>query len=214
MRNCAAGARVSPACAGSNLLEVSFAGRGEPAGDADVALVGAVANQVYTLNLADAKVTAEGLTPLTQMHHLAWLHLERATIDDDALAHLSGLKELEYLNLYGTPITDAGLKHLSALPRLAKLYLWQTKVSYEAATELERTIPGLVFNLGYDHPVVVRRRLTQERDEAQQHLAEVTEEVAKLERQLEQSKQDVETTKTQLEKLEQELKAATPGSKP
>ena len=210
----AAGRGVSPVCAGSNLLEVSFAGRGEPAGDADVALLGAVANQVYTLNLADAKVTATGLAPLAQMQHLAWLHLERATIDDDALAHLSGLKELEYLNLYGTPITDAGLKHLSALPRLAKLYLWQTKVSYEAATELEKTIPGLVFNLGYDHPVVVRRRLTQERDEAQQHLAEVTEEVAKLKRQLEQSKQDVETTKTQLEKLEQELKAATPGSKP
>lgn len=210
----AAGARVSPLYADSNLLDISFAGRGEPAGDVEVALAGAVAEQVYMLNLADAKLSAAGLAPLAAMHHLAWLHLERATIDDDALAPMKDLKELEYLNLYGTPITDAGLKHLSGLPRLAKLYLWQTKVSYDGATELEKSIPGLVFNLGYDHPVVVRKRLTRQRDEAKQHLAEATKEVEKLQHQLDQSKQDVETTKAQLDQVENELKAATSDAKP
>lgn len=210
----AAGARVSPLFAGSNLLEVSFAGRGEPAGDAEVALVGGVAEQVYTLNLAGAKVTPGGMAPLAAMPHLAWLHLERASIDDEALAHVSGLKELEYLNLYGTPITDAGLKHLSKLPRLGRLYLWQTKVSYDAATSLEQAIPGLIVNLGYDHPVVAQKRLAQELERAQKQLDAAKAHVAELERQLTQSKEAVETGTKQLDTIEKELKAVAPESGP
>jgi mono/diheme cytochrome c family protein len=209
-----AGARVTPLFAGSNLLEISFAGRSEPAGDAEVALLSAVAEQVHSLNLADAKLSSAGLAPLSAMPHLAWLHLERATIDDAALAHLSELQQLEYLNLYGTPIGDAGLKHLSKLPRLVKLYLWQTKVSYDAATSLEQATPGLVANLGYDHPVVAQKRLIKEREQAQKRLDDVKSQVAELEKQLAQSKDAVEAGTKQLEAIEKELKAVAPASEP
>ena len=209
----AAGARVTPLFAGSNLLEVSFAGRGEPAGDADVALLADVAEQVYTLNLADAKLSAAGLAPLSGMKHLAWLHLERAVIDDDALAHVSGLEQLEYLNLYGTPITDASLSHLSGLQHLSKLYLWQTKVSYDAAMSLEKAIPGLAVNLGYDHPVVARNRLTKELDDAKQQVDAAKADVAKLELQLERSKKDVEANAARVIEIDKALKALdTPAS--
>ncbi len=207
----AAGARVAPLFAGSNLLDVSFAGRGEPAGDDDMVLLQGVAEQVYTLNLANAHTNAAGLSPLAQMPHLAWLHLEHATIDDAALAHLSQLSELEYLNLYGTPITDAGLQHLSKLPRLARLYLWQTKASYDAAMSLEQSIPGLVVNLGFDHPVVARNRLTKERDDAQQQVESAKADVARMELELERSKKSVETGTARLGEIEKELKALAPA---
>jgi hypothetical protein len=129
----AAGAQVMPLFAGSNLLQVSFAHRGEPAGDADLALLAGVADQVYALNLADAKPTDAGLAPLAAMKNLSALHLERSAVTDAGLAHFAGLERLEYLNLFGTSISDAGLTHLAALKHLRRLYLWQTKASYDAA---------------------------------------------------------------------------------
>lgn len=203
----AAGARVTPLFAGSNLLEVSFAGRGDPAGDTDVALLADVAEQVYSLNLADGKLSAAGLAPLAAMKHLARLHLENAAIDDDALVHLNGCTELVYLNLYGTPISDAGLRHLSGSKHLTKLYLWQTKVSYDAAMSLEKAIPGLVVNLGYDHPVVARNRLTKQLEEAKKHAAAAKADAATLERQLERAKKDSESSASRVAEIENELKA-------
>jgi mono/diheme cytochrome c family protein len=203
----AAGARVTPLFAGSNLLEISFAPRGEPVGDPDVALLADVAEQVYALNLADAKISAAGLAPLAGMKHLARLHLERAAIDDGALAHVNGLGQLEYLNLYGTSITDAGLKHLSGLPRLVKLYLWQTKVSYDAAMSLEKEIPGLIVNLGFDHPVVARKRLTKELEDAKKQVDAAKADVTKIEQQLERSKKDAEASAARVTEIEKDLKA-------
>ena len=45
----AAGAQVMPLFADSSLLQVSFAHRSEPAGDAEIALLAGVADQVYAL---------------------------------------------------------------------------------------------------------------------------------------------------------------------
>jgi mono/diheme cytochrome c family protein len=203
----AAGARVTPLFAGSNLLDVSFAGRSEPAGDAEVALLAEVAEQVHTLNLANAKASAAGLAPLANLKNLAQLHLEHAAIDDAAFPHLSKLERLEYLNVYGTPITDAGVSQLAGLPHLARLYLWQTKVSYDAAMSLEKSIPGLVVNLGYDHPVVARNRLTKELEGAKQHLETAKAELTKLETQLDRSKKDVEAGAARIAEIEKELAA-------
>jgi mono/diheme cytochrome c family protein len=208
----AAGARVTPLFAGSNLLEVSFAAQGEPAADADVAEMSGVAEQVYTLNLANAKITAAGLAPLAGLKHLTALHLEHSTIDDEAIRHLSGLASLEYLNLYGTSISDAGLEHLKELKQLRNLYLWQTKVSYDAAMSLEKEIPGLVVNLGYDHPVVARQRLTKELDDAKKLLETEKADVTKLEDELTRTKKGVEERTARIGEIEKELKGlAAPG---
>lgn len=203
----AAGARVAPLCAGSHLLDVSFAGKGTPPGDAEVALLADVAEQVYMLNLADAKVSAAGLAPLATLKNLAWLHLERASASDDSLALVGGLAQLRYLNLYGTPITDNGLKHLERLRHLERLYLWQTKVSYDAAMSLEQTMPGLIVNLGFDHPEVVRRRLAKELEAAKKQLAAAKAETVKLEQQLKDAQTAVEAATTQLGDIEKQFKA-------
>lgn len=201
----AAGARVMPLFAGSNLLDVSFAPRSEPTGDAEVALLAEVADQVYSLNLAKSKVSADGLAPLQKLKNLSQLHLELAQIDDAAIPHLGKLERLEYLNLYGTPITDANIKQLAALKHLARLYLWQTKVSYDAAMSLEKDIPGLVVNLGFDHPVIARNRLTKELESAKKQLEVVKADQAKFEAELERSKKEVETNAARVADIEKQL---------
>jgi len=206
----AANVQVMPLFAGSSLLQVSFSHRDEPAGDAEVALLTGVADQVYVLNLAGSKVTDAGLAPLASLKNLSALHLELSSITDVGLAHLTGLGGLEYLNLYGTGITDAGLKHLSGLKRLQKLYLWQTKASYDAAMALEKDTPGLMVNLGYNHPVVAKNRLTKEIEVAKKQAEEAKAEAAKVEQQLQAAKTNVEAVDSRVAEIEKQLKALEP----
>jgi hypothetical protein len=125
---------------------------------------------VYALNLAESKSTDGGLAPLAALKNLSALHLERSAVTDAGLAHVSGLANLQYLNLYGTAITDEGLKHLAGLKHLQRLYLWQTKASYDAAMAMEKEIPGLMVNLGYDHPVVMKMRLTKDLESVKKYV--------------------------------------------
>lgn len=211
----AAGARVTPLFAGSNLLEVSFAGRSEPVGDAEVALLADVAEQVYALNLADAKLSDSGLAPLADLKNLAWLHLERSDVTDVGLEPIAKLPRLEYLNLYGTGIGDAGLAHMAGLKHLGRLYLWQTKVSYDRAMGLERDIPGLIVNLGFDHPEVVKHRLTGELETARKQAEAAASEATEAKTRLEQAEKNQESTAarvTELEKQLQELASPSEGS--
>lgn len=204
----AAGAQVMPLFADSALLQVSFAHRSEPAGDAEVALLAGVADQVYALNLADTKVTDAGLAPLAALKNVSALHLERSSVTDAGLAHLAALVNLQYLNLYGTGITDAGLAHVKGLKHLRRLYLWQTKVSYDAAMGLEEDTPGLMVNLGYDHPVVVKMRLTKELELVKKQAEEAKAEEAKAQQQLEGAKKNAEAVNARLAEIEKQLKEA------
>jgi hypothetical protein len=202
----AAGAQVLPLFADSSLLQVSFAHRSEPAGDAEIALLAGVADQVYALNLADAKATDDGWASLEVLKNLATLHLERSSVTDAGLAHLAPLSNLQYLNLYGTGITDEGLKHLAGLKHLQRLYLWQTKVSYDAAMAMEKDIAGLIVNLGYDHPVVAKMRLTKELEQVKKQAEDAKSEQAKAEQALEGAKKNAEAVNTRLSDIEKQLK--------
>ncbi len=201
------GARVAPLCAGSNLLVISFAGKGEPAGDTDVTLLSDMADQIYSLNLADAKLSPAGLTPLAAMHHLNALHLERSNVTDGGLAPLNGLTELQYLNLYGTRVTDEGLNHLKRITHLQRLYLWQSKVSYDAAASLEHGIPGLIVNLGFDHPEVARRRLANELESAKKQFEAAKAETVKVEQRLKDAQKEVEAAAARVSDTEKQLQA-------
>ena len=201
------GAQVLPLFAGSPLLQVSFALGSEPASDENVALLSEVAEQVYSLNLAGAKVTDAGLGILAQLKNLSHLHLENSAVTDAGIAHLAQLASLQYLNLYGTNITDAGLKQLEGLANLRKLYLWQTKVSYDVAMALEEKIPGLKVNLGFDHPVVVRKRLTKELERTTKQIEETTASEGKLAKQLEEVKKQKEVVQKRLDEINRELAA-------
>jgi hypothetical protein len=206
----AAGAQVLPLFADSSLLQVSFAHRGEPAGDAEIALLTGVADQVYALNLADAKPTDAGMETLALLKNLATLHLERSSVTDAGLAHLAGLSSLQYLNLYGTGITDEGLKHLAGLKHLERLYLWQTKATYDVAMAMEKDIPGLIVNLGYDHPVVAKMRLTKELEQVKKQAEDAKAEQAKAEQALEGAKKNAEAVNARLADIEKQLKELAP----
>jgi hypothetical protein len=202
----AAGAQVMPLFAESSLLQVSFANRGEPAGDAEVALLTGVAEQLYALNLADSKPTDAGLAPLANLKNLSVLHLERSAVTDAGLAHVAGLQNLQYLNLFGTAISDEGLKHLAGLKNLRRLYLWQTKASYDIAMAMEKATPGLIVNLGYNHPMVVRVRLTKEIEVVKKHSEEAKADELKAQQQFEAAKKNAETVNARLAEIEKQLK--------
>jgi hypothetical protein len=110
--------------------------------------------------------------------------------------------------VYGTGITDEGLKHLAGLKHLQRLYLWQTKASYDAAMAMEKNIPGLLVNLGYDHPVVVKMRLTKELDQIKKQAEEAKAEEAKAQQQLEAAKKNAEMVNGRLAEIEKQLKEA------
>ena len=209
-----AGAQVMPLFAESPLLQVSFALSSEPSNDTSVALLSAAAEQVYSLNLASSKATDEGLKILSQLKNLTSLHLENSTVTDAGLAQVAQLSRLQYLNLYGTGITDAGLAHLEGLSHLKNLYLWKTKVSYDTAMALQEKIPGLEVNLGFDHPVVMRKRLTKELERTKKQAEEAKANEEKLAKELETAKKQKEAVQKQLDEINKELAELDGGEKP
>jgi len=210
----ASGAQVTALFAGSPLLQVSFALRGEPATDADVALLADVAEQVYSLNLAKAQVSDQGLAVLAQLKNLAKLHLENSSVADSGLAHLSGLTSLQYLNLYGTGISDAGVKPLEGIKQLQKLYVWKTKVSYDAAMAMEQTTAGLKVDLGFDHPVITRQRVTKQLEQAKEQATESDSEFKKATESFERAKKDHEAVKKRLDEIQEKMDELDGKKKP
>jgi len=209
-----AGATVMPLYGESPLLQVSFARAQSPAGDEAVAALAGAAEQIVWLDLSGAQVSAAGLAPLAQLKNLNRLHLEKSNVDDAGLAHLSALPRLEYLNLYGTAVTDAGLEHLKPIKRLRKLYLWQTKVGYDPAMALQAATPGLEVNLGWDHPGVVKVRLTKELETAKKSVEESAAKAAELQKQLEAANAEKAAADARLQELDKQLKALEPAAAP
>jgi hypothetical protein len=203
----ATGATVMPLFADSPLLQVSFAQAESPPGDEAVAALTAAADQIVWLNLSKAQLSADGLAPLAQLKNLIQLHLERSSIADSSLTHLAGLKRLEYVNLYGTAVTDAALDSLKGLPKLRRLYVWQTAVSYQAAEALRAAIPELEVNLGWDHPQVVKIRVTKEIETAKEIAKTSAARADELEQQLKAAREASEQAGARVKELEDQLKA-------
>jgi hypothetical protein len=206
-----AGATVLPLFAESPLLQVSFARAESPAGDAALAALAGAAEQIVWLDLSTAQASGGGWGELAKLKNLNRLHLEKSSIDDASLAHLAALPRLEYLNLYGTAVTDAGLEHLKGAKRLRKLYLWQTKVGYDPAMALQTATPGLEVNLGWDHPGVVKVRLTKELEGAKKSVEESTAKAAELQKQLEAANAEKAAADAKLAELDKQLKALEPA---
>jgi mono/diheme cytochrome c family protein len=203
----AAGGTVMPLFGGSPLLQVSFAQATTPPGDAAVAALSAAADQIVWLNLSKANVTAGGLAPLANLKNLIRLHLENSNLDDAGLAHVASLKRLEYLNVYGTTVTDASIAPLKELPRLRDLYVWKTQVSFDAAEALKAAVPGLDVNLGWDHPQVVRIRVTKELEVAKKMAEEAGTKATEMEAQFNAAKEAKTQADARVTELENQLKA-------
>jgi hypothetical protein len=202
-----AGASVMPLYGESPLLQVSFARADSPAGDEALAALAGAADQIVWLDLSGAQASGEGWKQLASLKNLNRLHLEKSTVDDASLAHVAALPRLEYLNLYGTGVTDAGLEHLKTAKRLRKLYLWQTKVGYDPALALQAGTPGLEVNLGWDHPGVVKARLTKELETAKKTAEEAIAKAAEAQKQLEAANAEKAAADAKLQELDGQIKA-------
>lgn len=202
-----AGGAVMPLFGDSPLLQVSFAQSESPPGDEAIASLTGAADQIVWLNLGKAQVSAAGLASLEKLKNLIQLHLEHSSVDDAGLAHLAGLKRLEYINLYGTSVTDAGLEPLKTLPKLKRLFVWKTKVSYDAAQALQAAIPGLEVNLGWDHPMVVKIRVTKELETAKEIAKTSAARADELDQQLKAAREAKDQAAARVKELEDQLKA-------
>ncbi len=147
-----AGALVLPLAQNTNLLSVEFTSNANQITDAQIALLEPLAVQVYDLNLANTKITDDGLKVLEGMKNLHRLHLEKTTISDAGLSHLKNLGGLEYLNLYNSAVTDAGLADLNGLKALKNVYLWQSKVTDAGAENLKKSLPTAMIDMGWKEP--------------------------------------------------------------
>jgi len=201
----AAGGSVMPLFGDSPLLQVSFAQSTSPPGDEALAALAGAADNVVWLNLSKAQFTAAGIEHLAKLKNLIQLHLEHSTIDDAGIAKLAGFPRLEYLNLYGTSVTDAGVTPLAGLAKLRNLYVWQTKVSWDAAQGLQKAVPGLEVNLGWDHPQVIKLRVTKELETAKKISETASARAAELEQQFTAAKQAKEQTEARVKELEEQL---------
>ncbi|MEO0445236.1 MAG: c-type cytochrome domain-containing protein, partial [Verrucomicrobiota bacterium] len=121
--------------------------------NADLGLLEPVASDMRWLDLGGAANVTDAAMPIVgSMSGLTKLHLQGTSVTDSGLAYLKDLSELTYLNLYGNAkVTDKGLEHLSGLKNLQRLYLWQSGVTPAGAEKLEKAIPGLVINLGWEY---------------------------------------------------------------
>ncbi|MEM9186176.1 MAG: c-type cytochrome domain-containing protein [Planctomycetota bacterium] len=203
----ATGASIVPLYAGSTLLSVGFPSGPSAVDDAMVDQLTAVAENVAWLDLGGTQVTDAGARKLAGFSNLARLHLERTAVTDASARSLSGLVRLEYLNLYGTAVTDATLAELASLPKLRRLYVWQTAISYEAAKKLASEKDGLEVNLGWDHPGVVRDRLSRELARVEKAKAEAKKSAAMAERELNAAKERLKASNTRVAEIKAELKA-------
>ena len=105
---------------------------------------------LYELDLSGIKFTDADLANIAGLVHLDKLRLEHTPVTDAGLAHLKRLTNLTYLNLFDTGITDAGLEHLKGLTNLKSLFLYQTKVTDKGVAALQKALPKLYINRGYE----------------------------------------------------------------
>lgn len=143
------GMSVRPIAQKVDWREANLGLQGTNVTDATLAILKDVANLVQ-LNLRGTKITDAGLAQLKTLSNLLELHLENTAVTDAGLANLKNLTNLNYLNVYGTGITDAGLEHLKGLGDLRNLYLWQTKVTSNGVAALQKALPSLRIDTGWD----------------------------------------------------------------
>jgi hypothetical protein len=199
------GAKVMNLYSGSNLLEVTFVVAPQPPTDETMKLLAGVAPQVMMLNLKNAQATDAGWSELAKLTNLTALNVQNSTFSDAAAKKLEGMERLESLNLYGTGVTDAVLEPLKSLKRLQKLYLWKTHVTYDAAAELGKEKPGLEWNLGWDHPVVARKRLEEQKQDFAELLKQTEAEANRLRTDLQVAEEAHKTAQERLKEVEDSL---------
>lgn len=106
--------------------------------------------QLASLKFSNSNLNDEMLSVVAKIPNLQRLYLDKTAITDKGLEFVKDLEYLQYLNLYNTAISDSGIALLGKLPNLRSLYLWQSKATKEGMEKLQKAIPGLQANIGFD----------------------------------------------------------------
>lgn len=124
-------------------------------GDAELALLLPLAQQVVWLKLGHSRISDTGMTTLGRLPHLTRLSLEHTAVTDAGLQHLLSLGNLRYLNLSGTAVSSGGLPALRQLSGLHTVVLYNSKVDPADSAALQSALPGIRLEFGgYDLPVL------------------------------------------------------------
>lgn len=135
----AAGFKVAPLAAGSNLLEVSFQQT-----NPDLSVLLEAKEQITWLNLANTALEDAQLANISQLVNLTRLRLENNPIGDEGVAYLEALQHLATLNLHHTKVSDEVAKTLVKMNGLENVYLWETK----ATPDILEAVEGVEIDLG------------------------------------------------------------------
>lgn len=105
--------------------------------------------QVTSIDLSSMPIEDDALTVLGQFSQLEKLFLNSTLISGQNLEELVKCQNLKEIALSNTRINKDQLAVLSGLDQLETLYLWNTAVTSEDLTVLEKTLPNVHFDLGY-----------------------------------------------------------------
>lgn len=143
---------VMPVSKSHNFLDVNFV-NARNFDDSKINLLTNLSEQIIWLKLGNTKISDKSLTEIAKLKHLTRLHLEHTAITDAGIAQLKDLQFLEYINLFDTQISDAGLKELAKLKNLKKVYCWQTKVTKAGVIALQKALPNVEVNTGWEDKI-------------------------------------------------------------
>lgn len=160
------GAVVQQVAQDTKALDVNLSLLRDKVGDAEVALLPALAPVLVWLNVSRTAVSDAGAKHLAALTQLRRLNAANTKLTDAGFAQLAPLSHLEYLNAYGTGLSDEGLQRLVALPKLARLYVWQSKVTADGAKAASARAANVQIDLGdyADERMAAAQKEIAERD--------------------------------------------------
>ena len=157
------GALVMPLYAGSNELRVSFPSGADQVNDETVKVIAGLAPALVELDLHGSSITDACAAELATLVHLRKLHLENTQIGDPTVTAVAGLAGLDYLKClqYQGPPTRASPGWPATSDSRDSTFGRPPSPSRLPNNSKSKS-QGLEVNLGWNHPDVVRERLTSE----------------------------------------------------
>lgn len=110
-------------------VAVNASSASTPWGDADLALLAPIADEIVELNLARSAVTDAGIAALPAMPRLSTLRLDHVALTDASADAIRRFGALETLNVVGTGFGDRGLGAIADLPNLRRVYVFESAVT-------------------------------------------------------------------------------------
>lgn len=121
--------------------------------------LGAVREQLVSLNLSKMPVTDSDCDIIAGFTHLEKLNLNFSSITIKGLQALSTLPELRSLSVAGTSLDRQAMNTLKDFRKLQEIFIWNTPASADVGS-LQKEVPGLAWNTGYIPDANERLRLT------------------------------------------------------